>query len=374
VGSAASTATRFGQIARYDRPCQNRQTAQDLPWLAIVLIDWFLSVDSIPQTVCALDQRLEELDVRFLLNFAVVALAALGTAQVQAQWPQTTSPGNCGFWAEANGAVYDRPGTDLGLSLIFDSVTLAPLYTSDDVTDLNTTVGADFRFGNNSRMCGPWEFGASIASWDTHAVVQGANLESPFFPGFSPDRVDFFNESQFYDLEFNLRRAFAPGFTFLYGVRYLDLSDKLQYVSETDFGAIDFFTDDVIETSNSAIGGQVGLEYNMPLAQTVYVQGFIKVAGLGNATKVDRVSSTTLNSEISSRDTKGIATFVGQAGGRVYFELLPRHLHTYAGYEATWIDGVAVAPPQFLSTGTDPVVTANTIFWHAITFGLRFQY
>lgn len=130
----------------------------------------------------------------------------------------------------------------------------------------------------------------------------------------------------------------------------------------------------MIETSNSAIGGQVGLEYNMPLAQTVYVQGFIKVAGLGNATKVDRISSTTLDSEISSRDTKGIGTFMGQTGGRIYFELLPRHLHTYAGYEATWIDGVAVAPPQFLSTGTEPVVTANTIFWHAITFGMRYQF
>ena len=339
-----------------------------------MLIVWLISVDSIPQTVCALVQRLEELDVRFLINIAVVALAVLGTAQVQAQWPQTTSPGNCGFWAEANGAVYDRPGTDLGLSLIFDSVTLAPLYTSDDVTDLNTTVGADFRIGNNSHWFGPWEFGGSLATWDTHATVEGANLESPFFPGFSPDRVDFFNQSQFYDLEFNLRRAFAPGFTFLYGIRYLDLSDKLQYVSQTDFGIIDFFTNDVIETSNSAIGGQVGLEYNMPLAQTVYVQGFIKVAGLGNATKVDRISSTTLDSEISSRDTKGIGTFMGQTGGRIYFELLPRHLHTYAGYEATWIDGVAVAPPQFLSTGTEPVVTANTIFWHAITFGMRYQF
>ncbi len=312
--------------------------------------------------------------MRFLLNIAVVALTAFGTAQAQAQWPQTTSPSNCGFWAEANGAVYDRPGTDLGLSLIFDSVTLAPLYTSDDVTDFNTTVGADLRFGNNSGWFGPWEFGASLAEWDTYSLVQGANLESPFFPGFSPDQVEFFNNSQFFDLEFNLRRAFTPGFTFLYGVRYLDLSDRLQFVSQTDFGVIDFLTDDQIATSNSAIGGQVGLELNMPLAQTVYVHGFIKVGGLGNATKVDRFSDTNIGDPITSRDTKGIATFLAQTGGRVYVELLPRHLHSYAGYEATWIDGVAIAPTQFLSTGTEPVVTANTIFWHAITFGLRYQF
>ncbi|MFN9879894.1 MAG: hypothetical protein ACK557_15570, partial [Planctomycetota bacterium] len=66
--------------------------------------------------------------MRFLINIAVVALAVLGTAQVQAQWPQTTSPGNCGFWAEANGAVYDRPGSELGLCLRVGSVTLAPVY------------------------------------------------------------------------------------------------------------------------------------------------------------------------------------------------------------------------------------------------------
>lgn len=339
-----------------------------------MLIVWLISVDSIPQTVCALDQRLEELDVRFLLNIAVVALAVMGTTQAQAQWPQTTSPSNCGFWAEANGAVYDRPGTDLGLTLIFDSVTLAPLYTSDNITDLNTTVGMDLRFGNNCGWFGPWEFGSSLASWETFSSVQGANLESPFFPGFSPDRVDFYNDSQFYDLEFNLRRPFAPGFTFLYGIRYLNLSDQLQYLSETDFGAIDFFTNDVIETKNSAIGGQVGLEFNMPLAQTIYAQGFVKTAGLGNATKVDRISSTTLDAETSSRSTKNTGTFVGQAGGRLYFELVPRHMHTYAGYEATWIDGIAVGAPQFLSTATDTVVTSNTIFWHAITFGLRYQY
>lgn len=312
--------------------------------------------------------------MRFLLNLAVMAIAVLGTAQAQAQWPQTTSPSNCGFWAEANGAVFDRPGNDLGLSLIFDSVTLAPLYTSDDVTDLGSTVGAEFKFGNNSRWCGPWEFGGSIGTWETYDLVAGANLESPFFPGFSPDQVEFQNQSQFFDLEFNLRRAFAPGFTFLYGLRYLNLSDRLQFVSQTDFGVIDFFTADEIETKNSAIGGQVGLELNMPLAQTVYAQGFIKVGGLGNATKVDRRSSTTLSDEIASRDTKGIGTFVAQTGGRVYFELLPRHLHSYAGYEATWIDGIAVAPPQFLNTGTETVITSNTIFWHAITFGLRYQY
>jgi hypothetical protein len=339
-----------------------------------VLIVSLISVDSIPQTVCALVQRLEELDVRFLLNIAVVAIAAFGTVQAQAQWPQTTSPSNCGFWAEANGAVFDRPGNDLGLGLIFDSVTLAPQYTSNDITDLGSTVGAEIKFGNNSRWCGPWEIGASIGTWETYDLVAGPNLESPFFPGFSPDQVEFFNQSQFYDIEFNLRRPFAPGFTFLYGLRYLDLADRLQFVSQTDFGILDFITDDRIETKNSAIGGQVGLEMNMPLAQPIYVQGFIKVGGLGNATKVDRFSSTSLDAEISSRDTKGIATFVAQTGGRLYFELLPRHVHTYAGYEATWIDGVAVAPPQFLNTGTEAVITSNTIFWHAITFGLRYQF
>lgn len=313
------------------------------------------------------------MDVRVLSKLAMVACAILWTSSVQAQWPATTSPGVNGFWAEANGTVFDRPGTDLGLTLIFDSVTLAPLYTSDQITDLNSSFGGQFRFGNHHRLLGDWELGGTVANWESDANIVGANLESPFFPGFNPDEVDFLYDSRMYNLEFNLRRAFAPGMTFLIGPRYFNLADDLDFNSNTDFAGNLFQTFDTINTRNSAIGGQVGLEFNLPVAQAVYVQGHIKVAGLGNSATVERSSDTNISDPIDSTLEKGTGTFIGQTGGRVYFEVLPRHVFSYAGYEATWVDGLAVSPPQFLSTGND-VVTANTVFWHAITFGLRFEY
>ena len=328
--------------------------------------------------IIALDHRLEDMDVRVLIKFVLVAVLCGIATSLPAQWPGTTNPDSGRFWAEAGGMALDRPGASLGITLIFDSVTLAPLYTSDDITDLNGAAGGQFRFGSTSRMLGDWEFGGSTANWDTQFNATGDNLESPLFPGFSPDSVDILYNSDFYNMEFNLRRAVSPGLTLLIGPRFFSLQEDLQILSETEFSAggvtETFLTGDTVSTRNSSIGAQVGFEFNMPVSQAIYMQGFFKAAGMGTSTTVDRTSGTNFSDTIVGRDQKSTGTFIGQAGGRVYCEIFPRTLTSYAGYEATWVDGIALAPTQFLNTGTESVITSNTVFWHAITFGLRFTY
>ena len=65
--------------------------------------------------------------------------------------------------------------------------------------------------------------------------------------------------------------------------------------------------------------------------------------------------------------------FLGEVGGKVHFDLIPNCLSAYAGYEATWIDGIALAPANVGNLGP-AVITQNTSFWHAITFGAHMNY
>ena len=54
------------------------------------------------------------------------------------------------------------------------------------------------------------------------------------------------------------------------------------------------------------------------------------------------------------------------------FEIIPNGLSTYLGYEATVIDGIALAAPNVIDTS--PIDTNNTVFFDAITFGVNLSF
>jgi len=56
----------------------------------------------------------------------------------------------------------------------------------------------------------------------------------------------------------------------------------------------------------------------------------------------------------------------------VYADIVPNTASLYVGYEATWIDGIAVAPAQLIPSNFGGVETANTVFFQAVTFGFSF--
>lgn len=363
------------------RGWQSGQARQLLSRVTKVLIETKIPVDPNPQTVLtALDHRQEGIDVRVWYSLiCIIALCGLAS-DVRAQWPYATTPSQNDWWVEIGGGVYDRLGTDLGLPLIHNSVTDEVYLDSDKATDLNATAGPNIRFGRRGRHGHEWEFVGNMARWTESVQLEEANMFSPLFPFFEPDLIRMEYNSTFYNLEFNCRKSILPGLTVLGGPRYMNLRDHMQFNTETlffdDFGQFLLQTEGTSSTRNSMIGAQIGLEFNQPVARDIYLHGFIKVAGMGNHTRlIETVFDNASNVRSVSELSRSTGTFIGQTGGRIYVDLVPRRVSSYVGYEATWIDGIAVAPPQFLNTEPDAaIVTANTIFWHAITFGVRVGY
>ena len=134
------------------------------------------------------------------------------------------------------------------------------------------------------------------------------------------------------------------------------------------------------EATNGLIGLQAGLDLRFQVSSQIHTRGFIRTGGFYNPTEItNSVASFSdgllFDSEPETSLTKSTGSFLAELGGRVYVDLF--HDDTvsgYVGYEATWIDGIALAPANFLGDGSNGVDTANTLFFHAITFGLRMNF
>ncbi|MFK7766960.1 MAG: hypothetical protein AB8B55_07035 [Mariniblastus sp.] len=284
---------------------------------------------------------------------------------------------------EIGGKAYERPGSKLNLPLITDANTFETLFDSNQATDLGTTAGAEVKFNFLTKGGREIEVRTILANWDENTEIVGNDLRSPFFPvaGFEPTTVNFSAEADYFSIEVMERRAISPGITFMFGPRFIsakdriDLSGTLGVDGGPGIGVVDVTQNQSFEATNSLIGLQAGFEFNFPVSQDIYLNSFIRTGGYYNPTETTRSTSESISTTTTSfTQTKATGSFVGEVGGRVYFDVIPNCVSTYAGYEATWIDGMAAAPAQALTTGSTGVETANTPFFHAFTFGVNMSY
>ncbi len=335
-----------------------------------------------------------------IISKVVVIFAGLAlVTSANAQWPQATDHHR---WSLEFGAVaYDRPGTNLDIPLIVESDTRFPLFDAEDATDLGSTAGAEIKFNFETRYGDEFEVRSILAFWDQKIdQIDGPRLDSPFFiDGFIPDTFNYGYNSDLFSIEIMKRRAFKPGIIGMLGPRVVSTKDNVAYRStlQVDPGdgtpPVTAAADSEVTATNILIGLQTGFEINQPISDQFYLKGFVRVGGYLNPTQVtitevdsiDRlvVAPTTnrqtieteVTSDITNQLTKNTGSFLGEIGGRGYYELIPNRAAIYAGYEATWIDGLALAPTQLIFTDVSPTVeTANTIFYQAVTFGMRFTY
>jgi hypothetical protein len=332
----------------------------------------------------ARDQRLEDKGVRLLIAICMVALlngVTAGQAKAQNNWaPQSwVDNDRCSdWWVEMGAAGFDRPADDsFAVPLITNSLTGGTLLTAEDVIDLETTVGANLAFGGKTRGGLNWEFESTIAGWSQLHEIEGPDLESPFTGGTDVDNVDLTYDSDYYSLEVSAKRTVAPGLTLTLGPRYWSLDELLRLETDTTvttiFGPFTALTEDDFSVRNSAIGLQLGFQFNQPVTQMIYVQGYGKFGGYNNHTVFEQRDSDNLGGPaIFDRLEKSTGSFLGEVGGKVYMDIVPGAIRSYVGYEATWIDGVALSPSQALGSFgvTDTVIeTTNTLFFHQINFG-----
>jgi hypothetical protein len=310
---------------------------------------------------------------------SALVLCAAGTAQAQWDVFHNDTP----RWKmEASVLALDRPGDDNGIPLITNSLTRETLFQSGQATDLNGTAGVDISVQFHPYGVVEMEIEGSFARWDTAHDFFGPNLSTPFLPDLSPDEINYRYDSDLFSIELNGRREIAPGLTFLLGPRFVYLAETVQTNTSTQIvpapplPVFDFETETIIDTKNPLVGAQLGAEWDFLLTRDIRIHSFIKAGGYANFSSATRRNTVTGFDPDLVESTKSAGSFVGETGGRIYFDIYPRACSLYLGYEATWIDNVALAPVQFVTVNNpnSDVILGVTPFIQGGVFGLEFVY
>ena len=314
---------------------------------------------------------------KFIVTIAVlVGFATICVSESLAQgWPHSTIP-DPRFSVEFGAKAYDRPGDDLGLPIITDGITNEIFLDSNDASDLGTAGGAEVKFNWLNKHGRELELRTIIADWEETTAFGGDNLVSPFFivPGTEPTSINYNYDSDFFSIELMGRRAIRPGVTVMFGPRIVSTKDRVEVTGSRFVGPTEFTEIQTIEATNILLGLQGGLEFNFPIADGIRLNGFGRFGGYTNPTEANFSTIDPLGNEIESTLTKSTGSFLAEVGGRLYVDIIPNCLSTYVGYEATWIDGLALAPAQFVGNGLNGVETANTPFFNAATLGVQWSY
>ena len=307
----------------------------------------------------------------------VIACSWFSTACAQ-HWPGDFHNVGKTFF-EFGAKAYDRPGLgDGGFPVLENAITGGIILDSDDFIDLGGAAGAEVRFGSDSVRGVKWEARAFLTNWDEQFFFNDANLSSPFSPDLNPGEVDIEFDSEIFSLEFSFRKPITQGFTFLFGPRLVSFNEDLVFDTETivptPLGDVQVLSDNELSTRNLLLGGQFGGQFNFQLSRSVYAQGFIRVGGYANFIELRTFGDTSLTDGVDGLFRRNQSAFVGEVGGKLFWDIIPQRVSIFTGYEATWLDDVAVAPAQ-TAGGLLPteIVAGDTPFFHAITVGLQFR-
>ena len=224
-----------------------------------------------------------------------------------------------------------------------------------------------------------------------------------FLSIFDVDDVETRYDSDYYSLELMSRRNTNPGVTWLFGPRFVSVTEDFEVTANGSSPSrifsppifdpvtgdvLDFFggaTEDSTaavrtETRNSLIGLQLGLEYNFPITQNIYLQATGRGGIYLNSATADRLTSplrqrssqfandfTTLTTEDDTSEA-----YLAEFSARAYGDIIPNRLSAYAGYEVLYIDNIALAPNQ--SVIIDSVDQDSELFARGFSFGMQMNF
>lgn len=181
------------------------------------------------------------------------------------------------------------------------------------------------------------------------------------------------------NLEFNARWNPCCALTLLAGLRWVELRENLQgtLTPPTFSWEPPFWNTDA---RNNLYGFQVGADGKLLDSGRISIDGLVKAGIYDNqaeeATGVSIFKATRLSYASTNH-----AAFVGEIGLQCKYQITDR-LAATAGYQAIWLDGVALAPAQIDQTVTIPldiVVVRGVncdggVFYHGATVGLEYAF
>lgn len=281
---------------------------------------------------------------------------------------------------------------------------LGPTVLSSQDFDYPLDAGVQFMLGRRiteklsfeTTYLGSYEWNDTVFVRNNDINLAGGtgNLSSPFSDfGFLPvTGLDFNNfvradtSTNFESLEMNFR--YRPDWvpygafdcSFLYGLRYVHIDERLSYHSESDEPAPGGTVNDLnIAADNDMIGAQLGITSHFLITSRFWIDWDVKGALYNNHARQRTVfENTDANGALASfateagRDDTAFSGDVRIIGNYQFLERLTLRF----GYQATWVESVATGVSNFesdadvLTLGPGEITTTDTIAFHGPVLGL----
>jgi hypothetical protein len=205
---------------------------------------------------------------------------------------------------------------------------------------------------------------------DAHGNDMTGDLFSPFggFGTFPIDNLDYNNFAQIrytsslQGAELNVRRRvpLVPerlSMSLLFGVRYLGVLEDLQYDTQSTVvmdppnpllpGMVSNSIH--VATDNQMVGPQIGALFELYTDNRWWLNTEIKAAVLNNHATTSTAYTNTINGASNSyfsKVTEDHTAFAGELSITALYRWTP-HFNTRVGYQALWLEGMALAPNNF---------------------------
>jgi hypothetical protein len=186
--------------------------------------------------------------------------------------------------------------------------------------------------------------------------------------------VTFEGSSRLYSGELNLRRPIKPWLTLLAGLRWVELEDG--YAAQGTEAVLSTSFIETVRAHNHLYGLQSGVDaVFLKDSKWFQIHGFIKTGLFYDAAAQNTAFSNPAGLGTFSASASGShAAFLG-AVGLIASQQITKNAVLRGGYEAMYIEGVALAPRQIpntdLGAGTADIETCGGLFFHGINVSLE---
>jgi hypothetical protein len=201
-------------------------------------------------------------------------------------------------------------------------------------------------------------------------------------PYLATQAMDWDYATKLYNAEFNVRWNPCCRVTMLAGFRWMNLSENLVGTLNpipSELSNWDFWN---TTTTNNLYGFQIGGGGKILERGRFSIDGLLKVGIFDNNVEQTTVVSVIAKQLRSGSASTNHAAFVGETGLQCKY-LVAKGLSLKAGYEAIWMQGVALAPGQVQETYITLLpmnvqalgVNCNSgVFYHGATAGLEYSF
>jgi hypothetical protein len=212
----------------------------------------------------------------------------------------------------------------------------------------------------------------SLPDGATHPSEEGLLFSVPGYNIYTYDSIRFDYTSKLYNAEINVRWNPCCRVTMLAGFRWVELRENLEgsfmpYLFESFWNT---------NTNNNLYGFQIGADAKVVDRGCFSIDGLVKAGIFGNHAEQSSFLRGEEYTGFGSASTNHTA-FLGELGLQCKYQV-SCHLTLRAGYEAIWLQGVALAPGQIPVTNVYEnevgINTSGGVFYHGATAGFEYSF